>query len=112
MSLVIVLGYSGSKRTDAVTNLYTGHDVAAARAILEGPPSGISRTEMILNPAPSRRKMHVCGSAGGGLDPETTVSPGAPSEPPGGTPPEPPEEAPVEEPEAAAEEEPQKRLKK
>lgn len=58
MSLAIILGFSGTKRTDPVTNLYTGNDLGEARRILESPPAGIGRTEMIINPAPSRRKTH------------------------------------------------------
>lgn len=73
MSLAIVLGFSGTKRTDPVTNLYTGNDLAAARNMLESPPAGIGRTEMIVNPAPARRKIHV---------PEAPVEDPAPVEQP------------------------------
>lgn len=58
MSLAIVLGYSGTKRTDEVINLYTGNDLAEARRLLESPAPGIRRTELIINPAPARRKIY------------------------------------------------------
>ncbi len=58
MSIAIVLGYSGMKRGNDVSNLYTGCDVAKAREILNHPPEGYARTELLINPTPSLRRIH------------------------------------------------------
>ena len=58
MSLAIVIGFTGTQRSAAASNLYTGQDLTEARRILEAPPVGIRRTEMIINPVAARRRIH------------------------------------------------------
>lgn len=59
MSIAITLGFQTAKRNSLPILLHCSDGKAEATEIFMNPPAGILRTELILNPTPTRRRNHV-----------------------------------------------------
>lgn len=55
--IAIVLAFLTNSRNSEVECLYAGTDGAEARRIMDSPPEGVVRTELLVNPQYTRRKL-------------------------------------------------------
>jgi hypothetical protein len=77
MSIAITLGFQTAKRNSLPILLHCSDGKSEATEIFMNPPAGILRTELILNPSPTRRRNHIGdGTAYAESTPEDELSDG------------------------------------